>query len=1592
MRRTLAFSFLMVALSMSAHALAGAGDSETSALDTVSPSLQSVSALTEHSLSATFSEPMLAPGATMPGNYEVSGAGAGSLSANPDGVSGSGPYALSWSAGEMLDGASITITATGLQDVVGNPIDPALSSASGDGLGIPPVFSNLSANPLQAHRGETVMITFAVSEPLANDPNVSVNGHEAALIDGGKLIDYIYEYVVLESDPLGAATVSVTGADLVGNLGSLDDTAALEIIEEQPEVPLHAWPVGMTLLAVGVLALVWRRRHVGVLLIVAALLASSPAFAQGPTVSNVAFTQTPNGALGTKVDITYDLDAPAGSCNITAMLSKDGGTDEFPFPIASATGDTGVVTSGAGKHIVWDVAADYPDEAILQARIRVAPDVIGPEGGTLVFGPWLLEFPAGAVDDLTQITGVPASGYPPNAGIVGTPYTFGSTGLDLVGRGVRISSTYDPGALGGAAEDDLAIAAADTGWTVLASSTASPDTDSVSAGIESLSTFSLVNGTATGLVVPPMIRNLAVSVDALPTGITSPVTLTWDYALPPTSAVTSTLDAAPVTSGVPVNLTRSEGGTFTLLCTNAEGADSQTVRFAESAAPVLHSFVASPALAPYGVPTAITLSWSYDGEPVPAPACTIAGIGEVTNGETVTVTLMPPLQLTRTFNLTCTNNAGADTQSVTVTGVTPWAIPMSLGTGATHFDLGFGISLDVPDNALTAPANFTVAFDTGTPPNPNQVGLAITCTPFVWFQNPVTLTLPYDESLLTMFGPDVATVLQNLGIAALDQDDNWVPLHTEIDAANHTLTITINELTSFAIVANALTNGYGYGAKSDWQQKASHPLRYETSRLVNVAELALGMPRAIPRPGGSGGFLVWDHDAAQIPSSKTYLTESASNFPPIEEKVWGSLGGDFDNDGLDEIAVLGTRWDHNSGSYAVWYLALTVFDDAEHGFVQKARWTTLDHPLGPVTAGSTYSYYDADLDVVRLKDYEGVSREFLLVTGSYGRMNTNNVPVYHENNNSWMLDLGTGTLRQVAEWPKACDLGVPTYETRTAAGDLDGSGQDTVFWAAQSNSNGRTFVIGFDLRWQDANTLRRSGSAKMSPYYQVFSGSANRPSIACGDFDGDYTDELAFFAYNTANGQFQVDIWKARGTWTRLLRKTTTTGGGGWGNGTPHMMAEDVDNDQHDELVFNPFEKSGGNPSTISKLWWLDYNDNHWGTIQSNSMKHCSFAMGNTDADLFAELQTLYKDPSANRYIYHQFNRDSGSWVKSYDKTFARSSTSSYQEPWIAAGDFDGDSTVVRYLGEWKFDRSDILPICAIAYPPYWEPDTVQDSDNTEAAIQFGTEASTETSNSLGITSGASVSVETGDPLEIVTAEAQVSFEREFTLTNTQSKSTSSAVTFTANQGEDCVVSQYMYWDHYRYRVVACRTASQVDKTIVIDVPRGKPIMGIDIVSYYNGANGNAPDLGLETFANTIGCPTSYPAAPYAGSWSSDLYHLGVGGSVTLELSESQGTSTVTENTWSITMEAGMSVAGIGFKSSVGVNGGDSYSFTMAKDTTYSGTVGGVISQPDNSEYVYVYDFGLFVRTLTHPSYPGLRYQLINFWTENFSSSAPTCP
>ncbi len=92
----------------------------------------------------------------------------------------------------------------------------------------------------------------------------------------------------------------------------------------------------------------------------------------GLAVTNVSVQQRTGSAL---LDIYYDLgDLYASTASITVLVSTDGGLT-YHAAAASFSGDIGTgVSAGSGRHIVWNVGADWSALAAANVRIKIIAD------------------------------------------------------------------------------------------------------------------------------------------------------------------------------------------------------------------------------------------------------------------------------------------------------------------------------------------------------------------------------------------------------------------------------------------------------------------------------------------------------------------------------------------------------------------------------------------------------------------------------------------------------------------------------------------------------------------------------------------------------------------------------------------------------------------------------------------------------------------------------------------------------------------------------------------------------------------------------------------------------------------------------------------------------------------------------------------------------------------------------------------------------------------------------------------------------------------------------------------------------------------
>ena len=120
------------------------------------------------------------------------------------------------------------------------------------------------------------------------------------------------------------------------------------------------------------------------------LLLCTPAWAVGPTVTNVQAHQWQDASR--KVEITYTLTDPdTTSVYVSVVISNDGGSTYSITP-TSVTGDIGWVRPGGRRTIIWDAKAQYPTAVWSSCKARITAD----DSSSGVYPGQMVYIPAGS--------------------------------------------------------------------------------------------------------------------------------------------------------------------------------------------------------------------------------------------------------------------------------------------------------------------------------------------------------------------------------------------------------------------------------------------------------------------------------------------------------------------------------------------------------------------------------------------------------------------------------------------------------------------------------------------------------------------------------------------------------------------------------------------------------------------------------------------------------------------------------------------------------------------------------------------------------------------------------------------------------------------------------------------------------------------------------------------------------------------------------------------------------------------------------------------------------------------------------------------
>jgi SpoIID/LytB domain protein len=241
------------------------------------------------------------------------------------------------------------------------------------------------------------------------------------------------------------------------------------------------------------------------------------------------------------------------------------------------------------------------------------------------------------------------------------------------------------------------------------------------------------------------------------------------------------------------------------------------------------------------------------------------------------------------------------------------------------------------------------------------------------------------------------------------------------------------------------------------------------------------------------------------------------------------LGGDFDDDGKDEVAAF-------SAQDGTWW----VFNK-EGGTLIGSKWA----------AFSTASGWSARLG------------------GDFNGDGKSDTAQFHPSNGTWWVSRSTGSSFSTEKW---ADFSTASGWGPQLVGDFNGDGRDDV--ANYHSSNGTWWVS------------RSTGSGFATSLWADFSTAKGWKTHLVGDFDGDGRDDIA--SYHPSNGTWWVSRSTGSGFATSLWADFSTASG--WSS---HLVGDFNDDGRDDIANFHPSNGtwwvSRSTGSRFSTALWADF-------------------------------------------------------------------------------------------------------------------------------------------------------------------------------------------------------------------------------------------------------------------------------------------------------------------------------------------------------------------------------------------------------------------
>lgn len=758
-----------------------------------------------------------------------------------------------------------------------------------------------------------------------------------------------------------------------------------------------------------------------------------------------------------------------------------------------------------------------------------------------------------------------------------------------------------------------------------------------------------------------------------------------------------------------------------------------------------------------------------------------------------------------------------------------------------------------------------------------------------------------------------------------------------------------------AATSSASGNFIGEGENGDWAGKTGQVAVVGAGSLDKNGGLYLYFTD--PLTGEVSGMKTLIGTDMIIGNSGNQMDENFEKDPYLMQNYLKIAAGDFDNDGVDEVAVYVPE---QGKSRVEIYKLQTTSSAGDDFYLDEDNWEK----------EWTYYFYEAPY----------VSNMVSLTAGDFSRDGIDDLAMtcgyYYgpDKNNGCQAVVMYGSNTNMLQKKKVIELnydGAPIVRAAFAYGDIDGDNVDDLILGGQlatdiAGGNLNTRFIGiyaydgstdnfvqstaknFDLfeKKDNGDYVYEAMGGRGDKYYSSPASAAN---IASVNMDG--VGKAACIYLDSILYEFDDDGLNIKKPLDQdpLFNKNIDASGNVKTGVNPYyieygIVSADFTGDAKESMQMMQYYIPGKIDVTVRHYFWFI----KWTTSY--------------DVDYAGDLDMLSIYGSSDSIqIKRTDNED-------FSTSFCRLNT-------------DKDTSLISYTGKHYVTYSDPKVMAVVASPPYFED--LSDGNlsgsymNSETSYTSTSGGGSENSYSNTLSVGAYVSFSHDFEVPITgtkigSVEAEASYSHGFTWETAESSTLEQSISYATTAGEDSVAFYSIPVEIYVYKSlvpVIDEDTGEItgydEQPMSVNLPHTAAVKVLPLKTYEKIAADypELPQIAGSVFTHTVGDPATYPkstsgisnAHVYNGDWSGVDFG---NGSITQEIAMSKETSNSFSNTDSIELKAGGGPGDFVFGVSVGYEHGYGNATVTTEGSSFSGTI---CNMPIEAEpYGYNYSWKIF--------------------------------